>query len=118
MRLTRLFDTKMTQASTCSLPNYLCLVFSTKLNQLKPDVSNGTGNTSGYGRSRAQVKRLNRLVSNKNGAYPGIFPIAGHRVGPKMCSQTGNTSVQKKNMQFKVVSGLAIDTNLEPYMRM
>ena len=35
-----------------------------------------------------------------------------------MYSQTGNTSIQKINLQFKVVSGLAIDSNLEPYMRM
>jgi hypothetical protein len=92
-------------ASTSLLTDDSYLGPLTKQDQLKPDVSNGTGNTSGFYRSRMQVQRFDRLVLNKNGAYPDILSVAGNKVGAKMCSQTGNTSVQKIYLQFKVVSG-------------
>jgi hypothetical protein len=51
MRFARLFGTFMTIAPTSLLTNYFNLGPLTKQDQFKPDVSNGTENTSGFVRT-------------------------------------------------------------------
>jgi hypothetical protein len=69
---------------------------------IKPDMSNGTGNTSGFDRSIPQVKRFNRLFSNKKGTYPDIFFVAGHKMDRKYVAKPEIQAFKKHIYSLKL----------------